>query len=193
MDQWMTPPNVLELARGCMGSIDMDTASNPAAQEYVQAKLFCVDPTISFDYLKNESMLHDGLQQMRCGNVWCNPPYSRGNVDQFVDKAILEKDNVGNMLFLVNSATDTEWYHKLLQSSSAVCLWRGRMKFWKIIDDKAYEKWEDEKSKSEGRNKAGNNPRCLNSLFYFGKNVDRFHYWFGDKGTILERSIKKAS
>jgi len=202
-DEWMTCPKWIELARTCMGSIDLDTASNPVAQEYVKAERYCVHPdTIkNYEYAPPDNMLFDGLSLEWNGNVWCNPPYSRGNIDAFADKAVAEwkrsidlvkahgthnnYPRMQSMLLLVNSATDARWYHKLLGSSNAVLFVEGRIKFWKIIDGIAYEKWEGEKSKEKGLGKIGNSPRYLNTLFYFGNNVDRFTEVFINKGTIL--------
>lgn len=179
-DSWMTPPHIIELAREMMTSIDLDPASHPVAQEYIKAKEFC-----ALEIGKN------GLDIEWYGNVWLNPPYSKGNIDKFVYKALDEWNISGmynygikNMLILVNSATDSKWYHALLENCSAFCLWRGRIKFWKIENGQAYEKWEGEKSKQLARGKIGNSPRYLNTLFYFGDNVDRFRYYFGGKGYI---------
>lgn len=200
-DEWMTPPNVIELARTAMGSIDFDPASNPVAQEYVKAKQYCVAPDSPtaqmlaedidgfarkhFEYLDN--VLIDGLKQPWHGNVWCNPPYSAGNIDLFVDRAIdqYNSGSINQMLMLVNSATDTKWYHKLIRHSQLTMLWRGRIKFWKIMNGKAYEKWEGEKSKKEGKGKIGNSPRYLNTLFYFGHRTYEVGKLFNKHATIL--------
>lgn len=203
-DEWMTDPKVIELARATMGSIDFDPASNMVAQRYVKAHSFCVHPDEYnvVDFIKYD-VLRDGLDQVWHGNVWCNPPYSAGNIDRFVDKAIDEWNGsialldddyysrsrcIQQMMILVNSATDTKWYHKLLEHSSCTLLWRGRIKFWKIQDGKAHEKWEGEKSKEKGLGKIGNAPRYLNTLFYFGSSVERFKETFKEKGTFIHVS-----
>jgi len=199
-DNWMTDPKVIELARVTMGSIDFDPASNMIAQQYVKAHTFCVHPNDYkvTDFIKHD-VLCDGLDQNWKGNVWLNPPYSIGNIDRFVDKAIFEwhaydagnelsgSEYVKQMMILVNSATDTKWYHRLLDCSDCVLLWRGRIKFWKIQDGKAHEKWEGEKSKEKGLGKIGNAPRYLNTLFYFGsvQGILRFKEVFKEKGTFL--------
>lgn len=204
-DEWMTNPEVLELARTCMGRITFDPASNLVAQKYVRADKYCVSleeiAHINGRYIHDEmhipeGCLLDGLKQFWNGNVWCNPPYSAGNIDLFVDKALYEWDGsyreidsgecVNQMLFLVNSATDAKWYHKLLNSASCTLLWKGRIKFWKIANGEALEKWEGEKSKAEGKGKVGNSPRYLNTLFYFGSGILRFKEAFKGKGTFLK-------
>lgn len=206
-DEWLTNPEWIELARSCMGSIDMDVASNHVAQEYVKAKIYCVAPDDEINYEYGifhtipDNCLVDGLQATWHGNIWCNPPYSAGNIDKFVTKACMEwKQRTQKlqkpiterrvlyptqMMLLVNSSTDAKWYHRLLQQSDAVLFVSGRIKFWKIMNGKAYEEWEGEKSKAEGKNKVGNHPRYLSSLFYFGDNIERFNQVFESKGTIL--------
>lgn len=198
-DHWMTPPKVLSLVRQC-GDIDLDPASNLVAQEYVKAAHFCVDPyTTEFDgygVCPPDNCTFDGLTFSWYGNVFCNPPYSRGNIDAFVDKAIAELPNVDQTFFLVNSATDTAWYHKLVENFHFTALWRGRMKFWKIDIDAgvAYDKWEGEKSKQIGRGKVGNSPRYLNTLFYHGSAVKRLRFYevFSPHATILTTQRGKS-
>ena len=191
-DDWMTNPSVINMADKMLGGIDFDPASNWVAQQYVRANTFCVTPT---EYAAMRPNWHgnvkrDGLWETWSGNVWLNPPYSAGNIDRFTDKALIEwkLNHPTQMIVLVNSATDAKWYHKLLKASSCTLFWKGRIKFWKIFDGKAHEKWEGQKSKEKGIGKIGNSPRYLNTLFYFGDNVDRFHHIFDGKGTFMERS-----
>lgn len=202
-DEWMTDPKWLQLARDWMGDIQFDPASNPVAQQYVNATFFAVSPDVYPKiYAKYDNVINDGLDSIWCGNVWCNPPYSAGNIDAFVDKALAEwsvspnnsQYPIHNMLYLVNSSTDTQWYHKLMNACDAALIVRGRIKFWKIVNGVAYEKWEGQKS-IEARAKdptlkpkIGNAPRYLNTLFMFTRDtymVDRFYRIFGDKGTVI--------
>lgn len=196
-DQFMTPPDVIELARKSMGSIDVDPASNYVAQNYVQASTFCIAPDDTESHVKwthqghKKTLLIDGLAQPWHGSVWLNPPYSNGNIELFVDKAITEwiKNRVTNMIMLVNSSTDTKWFHKLCSHADLGLFWSGRIKFWKIFDGKAHEKWEGELSKQRGTGKIGNSPRFLNTLFFFGRSTDDLNTYrliFDGKGTFFE-------
>lgn len=197
-DNWLTCPTWIELARTCMGNIDFDPASNMVAQDYVKASTFCISPDDAQDIILPTNCLVNGITAGWHGNVWLNPPYSRDNIDAFVTKAMDEwydysyiwtgtDYKVNQMLILVNSSTDSEWYHTLMQCCDAALLVRGRIKFWKIMNGKAYEKWEGEKSKLEGKNKIGNSPRYLSTLFYFGDNKDQFQEVYQEKGTIVCR------
>jgi hypothetical protein len=71
--EYYTPSTWVERARNVLGTIDLDPASNEVAQRTIKA-------TTWFD---KES---DGLQQPWRGNIWLNPPYGRGLIDQFVEK-----------------------------------------------------------------------------------------------------------
>ena len=201
-DHWLTDPeNVLPLVRKCLGEITLDAASNQVAQEYVQAREW-----YGLDIGKN------ALELPWYGNVWCNPPYSKGNVDAFVNKMLFEWNRISiygrvelgkhtaqkdypvqRMLVLVNSATDCKWYHKLMNECTAALLFKGRIKFWKIENGKAYKVWEGEESKAKrakdptAKPKIGNSPRFLNTLFYFDRqdNINPFCAAFDGKGTFI--------
>lgn len=203
-DHFMTSPDVIELARTAMGSIDFDPASNHVAQQYVRAGKYCIAPddTESREITRawhDSRVFINGLNTEWHGNVWLNPPYSNGNIDAFVDKAIEEWTavrllgspyfTVDNMIILVNSSTDTKWYHKLCKHASFGLLWSGRIKFWKIFDGKAHDKWEGELSKQRGTGKVGNAPRFLNTLFFFArtnKAENSMYNTFEGKGTFFK-------
>ena len=205
-DSWLTPPHILDKVRAVFnGHIDYDPASNYVAQKYVNATKFSILPE-EWDGLSDPRVTLNGLNQQWLGNVFCNPPYSRGNIDSFAAKAIEEwnaryddLDNdyyrptnyVNQMILLVNSQTDTGWYHSLLNASSVTLVWRKRIKFWKIMNGEAHEKWEGEKSKAQGKGKIGNSPRYLNTMFYFGNNTRSFMDVFKDCGTFV--GVKRES
>lgn len=60
-----TPVELIEAARRCMGTIDLDPASSIIANETVKADLF---------FTKE----NDGLNQDWFGNTWLNHPFSKG-------------------------------------------------------------------------------------------------------------------
>lgn len=118
-DEWYTPRKFIESARLVLGSIDVDPASNPKAQEVVGAKKW---------FGKDD----DGLARQWHGNVFVNPPYSYPLVENFVDKLLeeFESGRTKQAIILVNNCTDTKWFHKLL-GSYPVCFTLGRVKFWR--------------------------------------------------------------
>ena len=102
-----------------MGSIDVDPASNEVAQQTVQAS----------EWYDQE---RDGLQQEWRGNVWMNPPYGRGLIDDFVSM-LIQQYQAGiakQAIVLVDNRTDTRWFHALCGVASAVAFTRGRVRFY---------------------------------------------------------------
>lgn len=119
-NEWYTPPHIIEMARAGMGSIDTDPSSCPRAQETVKASRY-------FDAETN------GLNQEWLGNVWLNPPYSRGLIDQFIDKLIREQ-RTSNMFLratvLVNASMNAKWMHRLMGAASLMCVVDHRIQFY---------------------------------------------------------------
>lgn len=120
-NEWYTPAYVLEPARRAMGSFDLDPASCEKAQRTVKATRF-------FDLEDN------ALERDWSGNVWLNPPYSRGLIEQFVDKLLAEATKSDAQMFrattIVNMASSTKWFHRLLGGASLVCFVDHRIQFY---------------------------------------------------------------
>ncbi len=172
-NEWQTPPEFLSLVREFYGGdIELDPASNPVAQQSVKALEY-----YSYEEGRDGLLLPWGRRK-----VFCNPPYSRDLIVPFVQKAVSEVDAGAELIMLVNSATDTMWYHTLVAHSSALLLWRSRLKFWKIYNGAAHPTWE---LAENGRGKIGNSPRYLNSVFYFGNRVADFENVFSKYGSLL--------
>lgn len=151
-NEWYTPADYIELAREVMGSIDLDPASSEIANRVVKAETYYTAET-------------NGLDKEWRGNVWMNPPYASDLIGQFVDKLINEvaNCNIDQAIVLVNNATETEWFCKLVSHSSAVCFPRSRVKFYM----------------PDGKTGA---PLQGQALLYFGENSHDFMYSFGIKG-----------
>lgn len=117
-DEWYTPPEIVDLARGVLGEIDLDPASNPHAQKVVRAAKF---------YTKQD----DSLTKEWHGRVFCNPPYSTSLVRRFTDHLLHEVDEkrVKAAIYLVNNCTDTGWFHALAERFP-FCLPKGRFAFY---------------------------------------------------------------
>lgn len=117
-NEWYTPLEYIEAARKAMGSIDLDPASSEIANQIVKAKTYYTVET-------------NGLDKTWKGNVWLNPPYASDLISKFVDKLVSECDNYSQAIVLVNNATETEWFNKIVNLSSVVCFPRSRVKFYK--------------------------------------------------------------
>ena len=116
-NEWYTPAEYIEAARFAMGSIDLDPASSEIANRIVKAAVF---------YTAESS----GLEQKWTGNVWLNPPYASDLIGKFIDKLIAERQNFRQAIVLVNNATETEWFNRLISVASAVCFPKSRVKFY---------------------------------------------------------------
>jgi phage N-6-adenine-methyltransferase len=122
-NEWYTPSEYIKAARKVMGTIDLDPATSKIANEIVKAdKIFTIND--------------NGLDKKWFGNVFLNPPYSSDLVSKFIDKLINELKNINQCILLVNNATDTTWFQKIVIHSTAVCFPKGRIKFYKPNSNK---------------------------------------------------------
>ena len=142
-NEWYTPPEYIEAARAVMGSIDLDPATSDIANQTVQASHYY---TVEMN----------GLEKPWFGCVWMNPPYSSDKIGAFIDKLVAERPNYDSAIVLVNNATETAWFTKMIGITSAVCFPHGRIKFI------------DTQGKSSGA------PLQGQAVLYIGNNVDRF-------------------
>ena len=117
-NEWYTPADIIECARKAMGGIDCDPASSSLANEAVKAAEF---------FTKDD----DGLSKKWHGNVWLNPPYSQPLVAQFAEATAskLEAGEFEQACILVNNATETAWFQRLLGVASGVCFPSSRIRF----------------------------------------------------------------
>ena len=149
-NEWYTPADYIEAAREVMGSIDIDPASNDIAQETVKAAVYYTAET-------------NGLDKEWRGNVWMNPPYASDLIGKFIDKLVGELPNIEQAIVLVNNATETEWFGKLISRANAVCFPRSRVKFYM----------------PDGKTGA---PLQGQAVIYFGAHKERFAEVFSGKG-----------
>lgn len=117
-NEWYTPPEYIAAAKAVVGEITLDPASCSAANKVVGAKTF---------YSKED----DGLQKKWRGNVWMNPPYAQPLIAQFSEKvaAEFEAGNITQACVLINNATETAFFQRMMECASAVCFPRGRIRF----------------------------------------------------------------
>lgn len=155
-NEWYTPAKFVDAARKAMGGIDTDPASSEFANKTVRAKRFFTAET-------------NGLEQKWVGRVWMNPPYSQPLVSEFIDAAV-EKyagKEFDEACILVNNATETQWFQKLLGAAGGACFLRGRIKF---LDDKG---------------EPANSPLQGQVVVYLGDRPKSFAMAFRDEGTVL--------
>jgi ParB family chromosome partitioning protein len=117
-NEWYTPERFLDAAREAMGGIDCDPASSVAANKTVKADVF---------FTKKQ----DGLARKWRGKVFMNPPYSQPLIGAFAEAVCdkLKSGEIERAIVLVNNATETVWFQRMLSVADAVCFVKGRVKF----------------------------------------------------------------
>lgn len=155
-DAWGTPEPYIIAAREVLGGIELDPASNAAAQNVVRAERF---------YTREDSGLeHDWTAR----SVWLNPPFSTGLIERFVGRFMesFEERGSGAGLLLVNSATETGWFQSALRLP--VCFPSRRIAFINPLT---------------GVPVQGN--RQGQALFYAGPDLEKFCTVFEKFGRIM--------
>jgi hypothetical protein len=155
-NEWYTPAFYIAAAVQAMGAIDVDPASSAAANKTVRAKTF-------YD------VENSGLTKTWTGNVWMNPPYATPLIGQFADAVSDKYDakEIKRACVLVNNATETGWFQRMLTSASAVCFIKGRVRFM------------DPDGNPSGA------PLQGQAVLYLGDDPYRFARSFGELGQVL--------
>lgn len=77
-----------------------------------------------------DALAEDTLWPLEEGNVWLNPPYSRGLQAKFVWKAFLEAEfSANHVVCLLPARTDTKLFHEVIWPYGQVEFLKGRVKF----------------------------------------------------------------
>ena len=142
-----------------MGSIDLDPASCEAANAVVRAAEFYAEA-------------QDGLMLPWHGNVWLNPPYSKGLYTPFC-RAVCELYSNGTIkqaVVLTNNNTEVAGTQLLLSQATGVCFTDHRIKF----------------TGPDG--KTGASPTKGQIIYYFGPRVERFKFEFKRFGALVTRA-----
>ena len=154
-NEWYTPAKHIELAREVMGGIDCDPATSEVANQTVKAEtIFTAE--------------NDGRAQTWTGRVWLNPPYAQPLMGDFAEavSAKFESGEIEQACILVNNATETQWFQRMLVSASAVCFPKSRIKF---LDP-------------QGNPGA---PLQGQAIVYMGDSVEAFQAAFKQEGAVL--------
>lgn len=154
-NEWYTPSQYIEAAREVMGTIDLDPASNALANETVKAKTY---------YTAED----DGLQKEWYGNIWLNPPYISGMIEQFAQK--VEQKEFAQGIVMVNNATETSWFYKIVSVASAIVFPTHRIRFVSPDGEK-------------------NTPLQGQAILYIGDNPERFLKVFSAFGWGVRHAV----
>jgi hypothetical protein len=113
-----TPAEYVDAARTVLDGIDLDPASNAAANETVRAGRY---------YTTDD----DGLTHSWHGRVFLNPPYGRNLTAAFVGKLVAEHaaGNVSAAVVVLNAyGFDADWFRPLFDHP--ICFTDHRIKFY---------------------------------------------------------------
>lgn len=115
-DEWGTPPPLFKQLDDEF-HFDIDAAAteqNALARKY---------------FTKERNGLVHGWG---AGNVFLNPPYSQGNIENFVIKAHIEgclREPGTYIICLIPVASDTKWWHHSVMLAKEIRFIKGRVKF----------------------------------------------------------------
>lgn len=154
-NEWYTPAKYIDLAREVMGGIDCDPATSEIANQTVKAKtIFTAED--------------DGLAQTWRGRVWMNPPYAQPLMSDFAEavSAKFESGEIEQACILVNNATETQWFQRMVSVANAVCFPKFRIKFL------------------DPQHKPGA-PLQGQAIIYMGDNMELFVAAFKSEGAVL--------
>lgn len=154
-NEWYTPAAFIEAARQVMGGIDLDPASSEIANRTVKATRYFT--------AENNGLAQD----WPACRIWMNPPYAQPLISQFSEKIADAADAGAEAVVLVNNATETVWFQRMLKSANALCFPQSRVRF---LDP-------------EGNPGA---PLQGQAVLYFGSNVSGFTASFRGFGGIVE-------
>jgi len=158
-DSWFTPKHYINLVKRTIGEIDLDPFSSAKANEVIGATRFFDEQT-------------DAFQQTwftQPGSIFMNPPYSRQLINASIDLFIeyWTSDKVSEAIVLVNNATETKWFQRLLEHSHAICLVKKRIAF----------------ENKDGKHVSGNTRGQV--FLYYGNDIEKFKLHFGECGSVL--------
>ncbi|WP_304634026.1 hypothetical protein [Pseudoalteromonas sp.] len=183
---YYTPPEISDLARDLMGSIDLDPASSSIANQNVKADKFF-------------TILDDGLKQEWSGRVFMNHPFHRGEkacepkCKKLMCKRPTKKSpNRRGHCITEDIPSNNDWINKLLDSynsgkvTEAVIITFASTSedwFWPLLDyPKCYPKGRVHYYKPNGERKGSATKGSV--ITYIGPNVKRFAQTFSRFGKI---------
>lgn len=154
-NEWYTPAAYIAAAVSVMGGIDCDPASSKVANKIIKAAVFFTQE-------------NDGLCQKWSGRVWLNPPYAQPLIGKFAEavSAKFEFGEIKQACVLVNNATETAWFQRMLGVCSAVCFPVSRIRF---LDPQGHP----------------GAPLQGQAVLYLGKRIGAFVDAFKEFGTVL--------
>jgi len=127
--EWYTPPEWIERCRRVLGRIDLDPASHPVCQTWIQAEKY---------YTEKD----DGLSKTWSGRIFCNPPYGKtgSKSNQHIwGQYLVDEIRIGNVIeaiLLTKTVPGYQWWDDMFNGlwPGPVCITRGRIPFVRPTD-----------------------------------------------------------
>lgn len=113
-DEWCTPQWLFDLLDREF-HFDCDAAATP-------------ENSLCHNYLLRALIIDDWVDETD-RVFFLNPPYSAGNIDRFMAKALEESEKGAVVVCLVPCATDTAWWHNYVMRAQEIRFIRGRVRF----------------------------------------------------------------
>jgi phage N-6-adenine-methyltransferase len=112
-DKWETPSTVFAELNG-----EFNFTLDPCAEDHT-AKCY--------KYYTEEE---NGLDKDWTGEVvFCNPPYSRGNIDRWMKKCYEENQKGVIVVALIPVSTSSKWWHEYVWRKAEIRFYKGRIRF----------------------------------------------------------------
>ena len=122
-DDWETPPDLFQRYDDQYHFV-LDAAANESNHK--------VDQWFGPGGVVEDALAADWAEWLQEGNIWLNPPYSRGLQQQFVRRAANEYAQYPydhHIICLLPARTDTKLFHDVILPNASVEFLRGRVKF----------------------------------------------------------------
>lgn len=164
---WCTPEHFLERVRR-VGVIGLDPCAN--LESAVDARLNFFGPHYEGELppgcTRDDGLVASWKDAAHGQLTFVNPPYNP--MAGWVDKMCAEADAGTEIIALVASKTDTQWFHKIFKSATAGIFWKGRIAF-----------------DNPPPGTKGTAPSVSSFVAYWGLNVDRFFDAFSECGKAI--------
>ena len=128
-NSWGTDPLIFN-AMHKEFNFSMDAAASQKNKLVPSCFLTKEDDALQVDWTKHMDMLCTKNQ-----TVWCNPPYGKGYIKKFFNKAIEQKDKGVTSVFLVPATLDAQWL-PVNDISEIRIITGGRLSFYHPITGK---------------------------------------------------------
>lgn len=152
-DDWNTPEWVFDPIVDFAGYLALDPCSNRTSRVPSEHRYYRRD---------------DGLRQPWFDNAFWNPPYSRGNLLLWTQRAAWahEGGETHHSFGLVPNDTSARWWQLVAPRTSAILFYKKRIRFVG----------------------ASGSPKFPSALLYFGPHPKRFALHFSDEGLVIHAS-----